>query len=160
MEAKGVFSVVGLGFDLIGAFFLSVPLVWDIDALVKFTEVQASVVRKGVLRTIREGIASRQVVLWAAASLFVLGLAAGSGLAYVVYAQFTRRGLATQGMLPTIIGIVAGWLISVAILAVIAGGLSIFLRWVRRGQHERRVGQVGLLLLCLGFLCQALVNFL
>ncbi len=158
METKAVVAIVGLGLDLIGAFFLSIPLVWNIDSLVKFTELQASVVRKGVVRTTRHGGASFKVVLWAAGSLFVLGLAAGGGFAYLLYPSLARWG--TRGLLPTAIGLVVGWFISIVVLALFAAGLSAFLRWVRGGQYERRVGQVGLLLLCLGFLCQAVVNFL
>jgi hypothetical protein len=158
VEAKGVLTIVGLGCDLIGAFFLSIPLVWNIDSLINFTKIQASVIRKGIVRTTHEGAVTLQLALLAGGSIFVLGLAAGSGLAYVLYPVLSRWG--TRGVLPTIIGFFVGWLLSVAMLALFAGVLSAFLRWVRSGQHERRVGQFGLLLLCLGFLCQAVVNLL
>mgnify|MGYP001615665375 CR=1 len=158
MDTKGALTITGLSLDLLGAFLLSVPLVWDIDALIKFTDAQASVIRKGLLRTMREGGASRHVVIWATGSLFVLGLAAGGGLAYVLYPQLSRWG--TEGLLPTIIGMVVGSLVSLITLAAMAGVLSIWLRWVQKGQHERRVGQVGLFVLCLGFVCQAIVNLL
>ena len=34
------------------------------------------------------------------------------------------------------------------------------LMWVARGNHEKRIGAVGLAILCIGFLLQAVVNIL
>lgn len=160
MEAKGVWSVIGLSFDLVGAFLLSVPLIWNIDALIKFAETQACVVRKGILRTVREGLASRQLALWAAGSLFVAGLALGGAVAYVLYPNLLGAVGGTRGLLPTMVGLLVGWLLSVGFLVLVASGLSVFLQWVRHGQYERRVGQIGFFLLVIGFVCQAIVNFL
>jgi len=55
--------------------------------------------------------------------------------------------------------LLAGLLVSIATGGV-AYAIRQFLAWIERGQRERRMGQVGFVLLLVGFVFQGVVNFL
>lgn len=145
---KIVLSVSGLAFDLIGAFLLSIPMVWS-------SQQAAS-----VFRTI--GLFFWSNGTWARISRAVYSFCAALSIASMyldlffdnkgwLIAQFVKLWTAYDGLMPLILAGVALFLLSCHILS------WAFLR-LAEGNHDRRIGAFGLILLGGGFILQFIVN--
>lgn len=138
---KAFLSIGGLLLDVVGAFLLSIPMIWNIE---KFHSI---LYRINSFR-----------VDWSRyeAPLVLIG---NLPLAGILISEFLGLGsgyVLTFAFLPvlTFVAVVSFYLFVIIPLE--------FFGWILRDREtrERTVGRTGLFLLCIGFGCQAAVNLM
>jgi hypothetical protein len=174
VDLKHTLTFFGLLSDLVGAVLLSIPMIWN-------TRAAAHAILKMMKRvkfwlygytnpgtTNRTQIFSRdaQEVHWRIVSVgAVVALCFGViGFRLIeLYAFRTSSSLLGAKPFWVLFGMSAAVIFAVLALYFV-GKLPLYIAraliWIARGNHERRIGFVGLGILCIGFVLQTAVNLM
>jgi len=160
MDTRTVLIVAGLACDLVGAFLLSIPLVWNARAAGRLMLRFIWRLRRNVRDYLHWGtnpirhpiLTFIELNLWGAflALLYRWYLEPGQTMEDVSWWLLALWGL-VAATLTFILNLVLYWLVRMI------GG---FFLYVALGDRDKNVGFFGLLILCLGFVLQAWVNFI
>ena len=171
--SPALISIVGLTFDLVGAFLLSIPLVWNLRRAARALLRALFVVRTILFGkiTYRRNLTHRETIaqtrIAATMGVFALGFFLIFVRLVVIYAAdegevVTFFFMGWRGFPALVIYMTLFfsflWLINLVFyFPFLAANILLY---IARKRLERVVGVVGLLVLFLGFLLQALVNYL
>jgi hypothetical protein len=175
MELKHTLTFFGLLSDLAGAVLLSIPMIWDTRAAAHTMLKMMKRIRFWLYGyadpvTNTKLIFSRDVQeahgRIMSVGAFFLSCFAIIGLRLVeIFATARPSSSSPFGASPILIE----FMLSVGVVSVILtfyflGRLPLYIAraliWIARGNHERRIGFVGLGILCIGFVLQATVNLM
>lgn len=159
--------------DLIGAFLLSIPMVWDVDLLIgKLDPIHRYMDKISTFLM--------QIFSWIGVTMGIIAIIF-IGMAFYAVPSFEEQekavellvneGIYTSFSIPDAVidaaGIAGGILLAGFLCGVVIGLVLLFLQkiqtffiWVKEEQREKRVGMFGLWLLCIGFCIQAVINFI
>lgn len=158
-------SLIGLFLDLVGAFLLSIPMVWNVGAAcqrLQRAEKWIQNIRRYV--TCWRHSPSSDVIMTIIGCFSILWLVGFViTIVRVLFTDFEAIWLDIGCALIILVIAFFGSIHMVFIaLSEVVSSLASFTNWIIRDEpiREKRVGQVGLVLLCLGFTCQAIVHFL
>jgi hypothetical protein len=172
MDLKHLLTFFGLFSDLVGAFLLSIPMVWDTRAA---THTMVRLLRTirfflyGNVRRVETPVSqidevthSRIVATGGFFSLLFLVITGRLVQIMVLKNADSPAFFVHDPVLLLIFAMTGALLLGTALYLLVQ--LPIYfvrsLIWVARGNHERKIGMVGLAVLCLGFILQAWVNVL
>lgn len=146
-------SGLGLAFDLIGAFLLSIPMVWNSKQAANWL-TKAIKILPGTT-----DFASRR------SSIRFIWITGTVVLPFLHWFIDTRIGFeiiledwSEHELFEPIFRIFLALLMMFAALQVVCAALADFMGWVAAGDHDKRIGALGLLLLGSGFTLQFIVN--
>lgn len=146
-------SVLGLAFDLIGAFLLSIPMVWNSKEAAKWltkcikllpgtTDFASS---RGSIRFIWiTGTVVLPILHWFIDTRIGFENVLEDWSEQELFAPIVLTGIAL--------------LMMYAAFQVVCAALADLMGWVSTGNHDKRIGAFGLLLLGSGFTLQFIVN--
>ena len=165
-------TCVGLLFDLLGAFLLSIPMVWNSEDAARST-------RKLAMAMIKFAKSFKRSLI----SLFVVAISQllSGDIRYALPGnnlnEWLLSGFEGQDLLDGLYGLISSerwrWAISIALdtfvttvlflaavfsLGVIVYCLFLFVRFLKTGNADRRIGATGLGFLGFGFIIQAGIN--
>jgi hypothetical protein len=153
MELKSLLSIAGLSCDLIGAFLLSIPIVWNTRMAGQWIIKQINIVGDTLIAYVISGSVLKHPALF----LIELGLYLSLTAALMKDSQimgedpkFWAAALVSMGVL-----ILVQIVLFTALFA-----LGLFFQFVSEGNRERKFGLLGLAILCIGFAIQAVVNII
>ncbi|RCK37231.1 hypothetical protein [Thalassospira xiamenensis] len=143
-------SVLGLAFDLIGAFLLSIPMVWSAQGAASLCKVFLKFLPFRIVRNVESP------KFWVELPFSIVGSAI---LQYIVLTNDYSFGESfLEGTLKPILwmSLIVFSMLNLASTSVmmVAG----ILQRVASGNHDRRIGAIGLILLGAGFILQFIVN--
>ena len=149
---KIVLSVSGLAFDLIGAFLLSIPMVWS-------SKDAATLIRKAI-RCLPFGVympykpVGYRVFYLVLLLITVMMLFGAYYISSMDLLIFFGTHFPMNNKLALILAIGGGYGVFVLLCLVLSDGLS----FLGDGNHDKRIGGFGLILLSTGFILQFIVN--
>lgn len=186
MDARHILALLGLTCDLVGAVLLSIPMVWNTHAaahwIVHFLRRLRYFLYGDMESRRRPPLVVRPLHMRQLETLAFLEMvksrvmAAGLLFSFVFILICLR--LVEVVLIParhpvgpsssetvlyqllTVSGVVAGLGILIYWMVRAPVTLARIFIWVARGNHERRMGRIGLVFLCLGFILQAWMNIL
>lgn len=176
MDLKHTLTFFGLLSDLLGAALLSIPMIWDTRAaahsilktmkrikfwLYGYTYFDTRNSRPILSKDVQEA----HTRIGSIAGVFTISFGI---IAFRLIAIFSSSGRATAlpfGSSPSLVTIGLSSAVLFTLLFVYFLGksplyLARALMWIARGNHERKIGFVGLGILCVGFILQAAVNLM
>jgi hypothetical protein len=169
MSLKHFLSVFGLFCDLSGAFFLSVPMVWDTKAFV----VSLSWLLKWIFKILGIAWALFAFVMYAIIVFSIIAFIIHTVVSFVNPALVEITGHSAYEAFPGMRKLrevkfddfVNSIFLCVVIMvspALIVRLILSFAEWIQAGdkERERKVGRIGLVILVFGFIAQAIINFL
>ena len=140
MDNLTIVILFGLSFELIGGILLASEMIGLLDKIRKWNS------------SLQNKIQSRKIEL--AAILAAIGLAAG--LLYMVVDVIKKFHLRT--VLALLYSVFSLYI--AIIIFLISGKLLHFLEYLTEKLHTKRVvGFLGVIFLCVGFVCQAFINY-
>ncbi len=186
MDPRHILTLFGLTCDLVGAILLSIPMVWNTHAaahwIVHFLRRLRYFLYGDIGSRYRPPLVVRPLHMHQLEALYFLEMVRSrimaAGLLFGFVFMFIALRLIEVVLirthnpvgplssekvlyqLLTVCGVVASLAILMYSLVRAPVTLARSLIWVARGNHERRIGRIGLVFLCLGFLLQAWVNIL
>ena len=185
MDFRHILTLAGLFCDLMGAVLLSIPMVWNTHAaahsIIRFLRRTRYFLYGDVMsdsRALRHAARMRGEVIDESeiiASMDLARLLAIPTLFVICFIVIEFRLMQVVLTSPRIgqtgsSDIFYQLLVLAAVITAVAALIYFLLRapvmlvhgllWIARGNHERRIGIIGLAVLCVGFLLQAWVNIL
>jgi hypothetical protein len=176
LDLKHTLTFFGLLSDLVGAVLLSIPMIWNTRAaahsilklmkrvkfwLYGYSSPRASSQRPIFSRDVQE-VHER---LLPVGIFFILCFGALEFRLIEIFASKTPTPFLLYGAGPYLVVLVmfvgfACVILALYGLAKLPLYIALALIWIARGNHERRIGFVGLGILCIGFVLQATVNLM
>lgn len=156
-------SVLGLAFDLVGAFLLSIPMVWSSGEAVKFLQRVQSYLRKEFYDRIDnddDKISKPTSNIKYPLQLFLFFILPPLYFSWFIflfeppsYISWWKREI-----INFFVGIPALISFFLTLILWIFPTIIRFISWVSDGNHDQRLGGLGLILLSIGFILQFIVN--
>lgn len=176
VSLKHALTIFGLFSDLLGALLLSIPMIWDTRAAahavlkvmkrVKFWLYgyysPAGIRRMLIFPEDIKEVHTRIITLGAS---FVIVFGSIMLRLIEIYSFSNKPSVFFLGSSPFLvtIGIVSGVIFTTLTLYFLGKAPRYIARgliWIARANHERKIGFVGLGILCVGFILQATVNLM
>ena len=166
MDERNILIVVGLACDLIGAFLLSIPLVWKSRAVGNsLSRASRSIIKRA--KTFRKRHKRNLSVAGIAISLFIAVTLNPVGAVIERWIGPLSDLAWWTHLIVISVGTVVNFILMIFALAFLLGTamgltreLGQFFLYVAKGTRDKTVGIVGLVILCLGFALQTWVNFI
>ena len=166
MTLKHFLSILGLFFDLSGAFFLSVPMVWDTNAFV----VSLSWLLKWTYKILRIAVGLFVVFMTWIIGMGICALIIHTAVSVVNPALVGITGHSAYEVFPgmrevkftDLVHRIFMFVVIMTSPALILQLILSFAEWIQAGdkERERKVGRIGLVILLFGFIAQAIIYFL
>lgn len=161
---KLLISLVGLSFELIGVFFLSIPIIWDVKKLIHLLYLPKKRFLTGLIETYKKSGKNPDVKFFIfiviLIEIFIYGILIC--LFYLTTSFDTSIWGLPEPLVNIAVTLAMGPVIATMVSKIIIMLSYNFLEWVSRGEQERekRVGRFGFILICIGFIFQCIFNVL
>ena len=175
MDLKHTLTFFGLLSDLVGAMLLSIPMIWDTRAAahsilkmmkrIRFWLYGYSNRETNIKLTFSRDVQEVRARIVPVGAFFVLCFGAIGFQLIKVFASATFSSSLPFDASPFwVVLIMCTGVICVVAALYYLGRSPLYVArapmWIARGNHERRIGFVGLGVLCIGFVFQAAVNLM
>lgn len=151
--AKIILSVSGLAFDLIGAFLLSIPMVWSARKAADFIKNLLDRLPFSEYVPYRP-VKMRLAILFLTLLLFITVFAAYIFMKFDIQVSFGSVSFPFIYLIALPVALAGSFAAIILFFTLLSDGLS----YLSDGNHDRRIGAFGLLLLGGGFILQFIVN--